>query len=264
MKRDCKSSPDKIAEFLQDINALPRRSYKRLDSDGWTHAHDAESAKILQQIKNDEFLNEWTCEIERLTQPGQRVLEIGCALGATSLYLAKRGRNVAGLDYSQEMCDAFVENAKNLGLAVMSICADITRPLPIRDGAFDVVWHAGVIEHFSDSEAQFIINENARISRGIVISMAPNANSLAYRIGKEFAERNNAWLAGEENPKYTQQDMFIRAGLKNIREYSIDLNFALAFLPPGALKDALAAIYHNLPTQDNIHQGYLLITIGEK
>lgn len=50
----------------------------------------------------------------------------------------------------------------------------------------------------------------------------------------------------------------------NIKEYTIDLPFALAFLPASDLKKSLSDIYMNLPTQDNIHQGYLLVTIGEK
>lgn len=94
--------------------------------------------------------------------------------------------------------------------------------------------------------------------------MIPNAASIAYRIGKEYAERTGIWHAGEEHPKYTQKDLFINAGLHNIREYSIDMDFALAFLPAGELRDALGNIYHNLPTSDDIHQGYLLVTTGEK
>lgn len=253
-----------IETFLNFIKSSRPQSYVRLANDDWAKEYSDQCNLICTQIRNDNFLNEWTSEIERLTAPGDTVLEIGCALGATSLYLAKRGRIVTGLDYSQKMCDSFISNAASLGLSVNSVCADITKTLPIPDNAFDIVWHAGVIEHFSDDEAQFIIRENARVARKCVISMAPNAASIAYRIGKEYAERTGGWRAGEEHPKYTQKDLFINAGLHNIREYSIDMNFALAFLPPGQLRDVLGDIYHNLPTSDDIHQGYLLVTIGYK
>lgn len=169
-----------------------------------------------------------------------------------------------GTKSRQSTISEYLQSVKKLGLDVGAICADITKKLPISDNSFDIVWHAGVIEHFSDAEAQLIINENARIARKMVISMAPNANSVAYRIGKEIAERNGTWGAGEENPKYTQKDLFIKAGLHNINEYSIDMDFALAFLPASELKNALADIYHNLPTCDNINQGHLLVTTGEK
>ncbi len=263
-RRVAQTADNSIERFLTWLQSAQPQSYKRLDSEDWAAAHDDQCAQLQSQIRNDAFLNEWTTEIERLTMPGETVLEIGCALGATSLYLGRRGRVVTGLDYAQRMCDTFITNAAALGIRADAICADITRPLPIADNAYDVVWHAGVIEHFTNDEAQFIIRENARVARRCVISMAPNAASLAYRIGKEYAERTGGWLAGEEHPKYTQQDLFINAGLRNIREYSIDMNFALAFLPPGKLRDTLTTIYQNLPTSDDIHQGYLLVTIGEK
>lgn len=254
----------KIKDFLCAIQFARPVIYNRLDSADWTAAHDIIETGIIDQIRSNAFLNEWTAEMERLTTPGDSLLEIGCALGATSLYLGRRGRNVTGLDYSKRMCDSFLTAATELEINVQAICADILRPLPVPDNAFDVVWHAGVIEHFSNDEAQFIITENARVARKCVISMAPNAASIAYRIGKEYAERTGGWLAGEEHPKYTQIDMFANAGLTNIREYTIDTEFALRFLPDGALRDVLAVIYRSLPTADDIHQGYLLVTIGDK
>jgi 2-polyprenyl-3-methyl-5-hydroxy-6-metoxy-1,4-benzoquinol methylase len=254
-----------VANFLNSIKANTRKDFTRLSSNEWSRAYLKEREENIDVIKNDRKINEWTYEIERLTKnTSGKVIEIGCALGLSSLYLAKRGRKVTGLDYSSEMCGLFLDSAEKLGLHVESICADITKPLPIADNEYDVVWHAGVIEHFSGEEIQFIINENARIAKGRVISMCPNANSLAYRIGKEIAERNGTWKAGEENPKYTLKDVFLSAGLKNISEYTIDLDFALAFLPHSVLKDFLSQMYINLPTDDDCRQGYLLVTIGDK
>ncbi len=253
-----------IATLLQHIKKQPRHIYKKLNDEAWSNAHDEQQQILINQIKNNDFLNEWTLEIEKISKPGDKIIEIGCALGASSLYLAKRNRIVTGLDYSKKMCKTFANIANDLNLKVNTVCADITKKLPLPDNFFNIVWHAGVLEHFSNQDAQFIINENARISNNLVISMVPNAASIAYRIGKEIAERTNSWNAGEENPKYTQKDLFIYAGLTNIKEYTIDLPFALAFLPASDLKKSLSDIYMNLPTQDNIHQGYLLVTIGEK
>ena len=256
--------PESIVEFLKHIKAAPKKPYERLDDKEWKNVYEGQVAEIKEKIKTDAFISEWTSEMERLTHVGESVIEIGMALGTTSLYLAKRGRICTGLDYSMEMCDIFVQTAGELELSVKAVCTDITKPLPIDDNAFDVVFHAGVIEHFSDDEVRFIINENARIAKGRVICMAPNATSLAYRIGKEYHERNGTWTVGEENPKHSLGAVFANAGLKNIREYSIDLDTALFWLPKGALKSTLTDIYKNLPTTDNCGQGYLLVTIGEK
>jgi 2-polyprenyl-3-methyl-5-hydroxy-6-metoxy-1,4-benzoquinol methylase len=255
---------DEIADFLQSIKKAHRKEYKRLNNSDWAKACADEAADIEQKLRSGAFINEWTKEIERLTKAGESVCETGMANGASSLYLAKRGRICTGVDFSQSMCDIFINIGKKIGVSVKAICADITKKLPIADNSFDVVFHAGVIEHFSDDEVQFIINENARITKNRVICMAPNAASLAYRIGKEWAEKNGAWQAGEENPKHSLANVFERSGLKNIHEYSIDLQFALNFLPNSPLRETLSQIYHNLPTDDNCFQGYLLVTTGDK
>ncbi len=227
-----KKKRESIRAFLSDLKSLPRKTFARLDETAWAKVHCEQRSEIEDMIRSDKLVNAWTYELERLTHPGERILEIGCALGVSTLYLAKRGRICTGLDYSNDMCCAFLDTAKNLGLRVESICADITSPLPIEDNAFDTVFHAGVIEHFSDSEIQFIIHENCRVTRHRVIAMYPNAHCLAYRIGKEIAERGVGWNAGEEKPIHSMGAIFSRSGLKNIREYSIDLDFGLAFLPP--------------------------------
>ena len=253
-----------IVDFLNQIKLQATTPYNKLDDEGWKKNYEQSVKRTKETIKNDVFMNEWTSEIERLTQSGESVIEIGCALGASSLYLAKRGRIVSGLDFSQHLCDLFQETAHQLDLNVSAICADVTKRLPVTDNSYDVVWHAGLIEHFSDENVQFITDECARICKKKVISMCPNAGSLAYRIGKEYHERNGTWQAGEENPKYTLKDVFFKTGLKNIQEYSIDMPSALYFLPNSSLKRALEDIYRNLPTEDDCHQGYLLVTIGEK
>jgi len=258
------------AKFLSSIKTMPPVKITRLNDEEWAQTFATRTNEIVAKIRNNEKLNCWTDELKRLTLHGQNIIEIGCASGGSLLYLAKRGRIATGLDYSPEFCKTLESNAASLGLSVKSICADITKPLPIEDNVFDVVYHTGVIEHFSDDEVQFIIHENARITRvgGLVVCMVPNAASLAYRIGKEYMEKTGCWPYGEENAKYTLKDVFCRAGLQNIREYTIDLDsalFYLGYLPQQSyFKRILREIYHNLPTNDNCGQGYLLVTVGEK
>ena len=60
-----------------------------------------------------------------------------------------------GTKSRQSKISEYLQSVKKLGLDIGAICADITKKLPISDNSFDIVWHAGVIEHFSDAEAQF-------------------------------------------------------------------------------------------------------------
>ncbi len=256
-----------ITNFLENnygIGLCPNKHYTKLSNSEWAEKHKHCYDEAVELIKTNKYINPWTYEIEKLTNIGESVIEIGCAVGVSSLYLSKKGRKVCGLDYSEEMCIAFQNSAEKLNLTVKSVCADITKALPIDSESFDTVWHAGVIEHFTNDEVQFITNECARIAKKKVISMCPNANSIAYRIGKDYHEKLGLWHAGEENPKYTLKDVFLKSGLQNIYEYTIGFDFALEFLPDGILKNSLQEIYINMPLEDKCHQGYLLITVGEK
>lgn len=256
-----------ITQELREVRNLPLKRYGANNSCDWAaHYIKGRDENIKNLSSPKPVVNKWTEEILKLTNPGESVLEVGSAIGFSSLYLALNNRNVAAMDFSQEMLNAFLYSARKLNLEnVRTFCADIKDKIPIGDNSFDVVWHAGLVEHFTESEVQFIINENCRIAKRLVVSMVPNANSLAYRLGKIYQEKNNLWLAGIENPKATQKEYFIKAGLKSIGEYTIDLESALCFLPVNCCHaSALKSIYRNLPTEDDCGQGYLLVTIGEK
>lgn len=257
----------RITGELKKIRNAKNIPYKCNNKDEWLACYRSESNKNLEILSTGSSnITEWTKEIFKLTFPSESVLEIGCATGFSSLYLGLNGRKIGGLDFSQEMLNIFSAQAKQLGIQdVMTFCANVKNRLPIEDNSWDVVFHAGLVEHFTEDEVQFIINENRRIAKRLVVSMVPNANSVAYRLGKIYKEKNGQWFAGIENPKITQANYFITAGLKNIKEYSIDLESALWFLPEThCFSSVLRTIYRNLPTDDNCNQGYLLVTIGEK
>src|SRR5260221_10179929 len=74
-------------------------------------------------------------------QPGQRVLDIGCGVGATAIAMARRfGVHVAAADISPIMRACAAANVRSAGFEdLVSIEeADITA-LPFPDGAFDRV-----------------------------------------------------------------------------------------------------------------------------
>ncbi|MEG1603481.1 MAG: methyltransferase [Cloacibacillus sp.] len=68
-----------------------------------------------------------TILLAHFTRPrrGERILEIGCAHGAVSLILAKRGFAVEGIDIQPHLIELAVENAKLNGLDAKFRTADI-------------------------------------------------------------------------------------------------------------------------------------------
>lgn len=83
-------------------------------------------------------------------RPGERVLEVGCGLGADSRELAAHvapGGEVVAIDLSRAMVDA--ARARHDGSAVTYATADVT-DLPYDDASFDVVRVERVLQHVPD------------------------------------------------------------------------------------------------------------------
>jgi hypothetical protein len=102
-----------------------------------------------------------------------------------------------------------------------------------------------------------------------VISLIPNAWSLAYRLGKWDMVRHNRWDFGYEKPEYSQRQLFIEAGLKNIRETSVNATRSGWFLQGLPKSKLLTNVWYRIcrtwPHGVNhyFRQGYMLVTIGD-
>ncbi len=67
-----------------------------------------------------------------------RILELGSGQGRDTLFFAKAGFEVYGLDYSQEGLESIAKKASSLGLgSVVTRQHDVRQPLPFSDGFFD-------------------------------------------------------------------------------------------------------------------------------
>jgi 2-polyprenyl-6-hydroxyphenyl methylase/3-demethylubiquinone-9 3-methyltransferase len=79
---------------------------------------------------------------------GRDVLDAGCGPGHYAAWLARRGARVVGLDVTPEMLA--LARAHVAGLAVTLLEADLERPLPLADAAFDVVMCPLVFDYIRD------------------------------------------------------------------------------------------------------------------
>ena len=77
------------------------------------------------------------------------------------------------------------------------------------------------------------------------------------------------WAWGKEDPKRTMKSFFEAAGLVDVREFTIDVKTAIAFVHPiraKMLRKSLLLLSRLLPEAGwrFLNQGYLLVTIGQK
>ena len=143
------------------LTILQQQNHKRANSDISKRLSEAEWGKIDGAGEIDEILAKlsdcmpiasWTERMMKLTKPEERVLEIGCGSGQTSLYLAKHGRCVTALDYAKESIDRIRLIAKIANIELTTVQADALHALPFMPDAFDVIFQAGLLEHFSQEE----------------------------------------------------------------------------------------------------------------
>ena len=237
---------------------------ERLTPEEWgKHYNPALLNGVVQAIREKRHSAQ-TVEMLKLTFPQERILEIGCGSGATSLTLACEGRICTAIDNATDAVVLVSAVAEQLHCPCEVLFADAMQELPFEENAFDVSFQAGLLEHFHKEERIHLLKLWGRISKRMV-SLIPNASSLAYRLGKARMEKKGIWPYGLEMPQYSLAQEFAAAGFDVVDEYTIGEEHALQFLPRWhPLRVALKTIYVSGLLSDNAGQGYLLVTIGKK
>lgn len=131
-----------------------------------------------------------------LVEPeGARILEIGAGTGRDSAALAARGARVVALDASPESLRLVARADPTL--VGRGIVGGDAFHLPFRAGAFDAVFHQGVLEHFGNPLA--FLGENRRVTRpgGLVVVDVPQTWH-PWTLLKRAAIRVDRWFAGWE------------------------------------------------------------------
>jgi SAM-dependent methyltransferase len=134
--------------------------------------------------------------------------------------------------------------------------------MPFSDATFDLVFNAGVIEHFSMEERARALSEYARIMRddGLMIIAFPNHHSPPYRFAYLMMRLLGVWRFPSEYSIYDLKDEAQRSGLSLNERLTLSRGTIfswLNFLPPvKALFRILDHFFH--------YEGYLTVLILSK
>lgn len=111
--------------------------------------------------------------------PGDRVLDLGCAAGATSHFLSTFGCETVGVDAEP----IAIEQAQALFPSLRFEVADV-RALPFGDGSFDKAVAADLVEHLDDETLAGMLSESRRVLRasGTLSLYTPNPRHLIERL----------------------------------------------------------------------------------
>jgi 2-polyprenyl-3-methyl-5-hydroxy-6-metoxy-1,4-benzoquinol methylase len=116
---------------------------------------------------------------------GDKVLDVGCQVGAVMVYCGLLGAEVHGVDLSEESVGKANANLRKYAIKGSAVTGD-ARKLDFADGSFDKAVSSDFFEHLSFNDNVEVFKEVIRVLKpgGIFIVKTPN---LAYlRISRLF------------------------------------------------------------------------------
>ncbi len=86
------------------------------------------------------------CWVDEKVIPRGRAIDLGCGAARNALFLAQRGFDVDGVDYSRKAIDWAAERVAAAGVAVRLRCESVFA-LDYAPGGFDLVYDSGCFHH---------------------------------------------------------------------------------------------------------------------
>jgi SAM-dependent methyltransferase len=161
----------------------PRPGQKRLAFKRLPAAYDDEFMDVM--AGEYERRSAWTqlrlAAVEDLVrpEPGERILDLGCAAGAITHFLSTFGSDPVGVDAEP----VGIERARELFPGLAFEVADV-RALPFEDESFDKAVAADLVEHLDDETLAGMLAETRRVLRpgGTLSVYTPNPKHVIERL----------------------------------------------------------------------------------
>lgn len=171
--------------------------------------------------------------LARHSSPQSRLLELGCGTAQLSLMMAPRVKGVVGLDISSEGLAIATRERDRLAIKNVSFVKGDCRNVPFKE-EFDVVWSAGLIEHFFDKDIEIVREHLKAVKRGgvavVSVPYAYSLHSLHYLTSRPTLLR---WLWPWSQERYFQK-FYSRRQLADVGE-RLGLPYTISFLPPSVV-----------------------------
>ena len=184
--------------------------------------------------------------LEKISKPGQNVLEVGCGVGLLTIELGRLGRHTVGVDVSRVALDRARTFAE--GVAEFELVSGTH--LPYKDESFDAAFSVEVLEHLHEHDAPPHLTEMLRVLRpgGRYWIVTPNAllsRGSAARFGVDVQADGDVHLK-----EWTYSQLIVaarKAGFTNMR--TPWRNYSLASFPllPAGLKASIERPFATSP-----------------
>ncbi len=147
-----------------------------------------------------------------------RILDLGCGSGRHTVYLAKQGFEVFGLDIAPSGLSATIQKLAIEGLTGHVTLADILQ-LPYEDGFFDALISVRVIHHNRIAVIRKTVQEMWRVLKpqGLVWVTVPVPTGHGSKHGREIEP--GTWVPSEGCEKGLPHHLFTEDELKELFQH---------------------------------------------
>lgn len=115
---------------------------------------------------------------------GKRLLEYGCGTGSGSLFWAKSGATVSGIDISTEGIKKARENARRAGVSADFYVMD-AEDLQFGESSFDIVVGTGILHHLN-SKASFAELSRVLTEHGRAVFIEPMGHNALINLYRKY------------------------------------------------------------------------------
>ncbi len=255
-------------EQLLVIYASPRFMARSRDPlaaeiDKWDRVYEARP--LAPESPTVEAFNELFAKlVSELLPEGGRLLEAGAGAGSQSLALAKNPKyQVRLLDFSTAALEYARKRFQAEGVAAEFEQADVMSPA---SADFDLVFNAGVLEHYDFQTQVRFIRGMASRSKNLVLVLVPNRLCYWYWIWRVRDASKGLWTYGVESPQVDLRDAMRAAGVRPLGqaylapEWTEEFIQNLGEIPADLRKDIIEI--HRAGLVPPAQRAYLLAALG--
>jgi glycosyltransferase involved in cell wall biosynthesis/2-polyprenyl-3-methyl-5-hydroxy-6-metoxy-1,4-benzoquinol methylase len=258
------SRPQPVQEAKIDSQAIESTSENALlEQSKWDQYYASLTpGEEWESLK--EFNKEFIDAILRTLPEGGRALEAGCGGGWQSLALARTGKfRVDLMDFSEKALDYARQLFQQNGLKANFLLKDVRQP---GTPDYDLVFNAGVLEHYTFDEQVEFLKGMASRSRKYVLTLVPNRECYWYWLWRVQAAAQDNWPYGKEVPVTEQSAVFEAAGLHVVSKTYMGESWAEEFITnlvgiSDELRQQILSI-HRAALISSSQRAYLIATLA--
>lgn len=146
----------------------------------------------------DLWLDEYQDILEK--NRNNEILDLGCGIGADTLYLIERGYNVLSCDFSKEALKSIQTNIPNS----KTLYLDMMKKFPMEDNTYSLIIADLSLHYFNNETTIHIMREIKRILKidGILLSRVASVNDFNFGAGVGEKLEKNYYFEGDYTKRF--------------------------------------------------------------